>query len=156
MPRTRIFFGWRVVTAAFFLLFAGFGTAYSFGAFFTALSESFDASRAAVSAVFAWAAFLIFMTGALSGPLADRHGPRPVVAIGLLGIVAGLLGSAAAASLSAVTLWFTLGVGAGVGCVYVPRLSSVLGLTAGLAALATALLAVLPSHGLDGGTPQSA
>lgn len=125
MPRTPIFFGWRVVAAAFFLLFAGFGTAYSFGAFFTALSEDFDASRAAVSAVFAWAAFLIFMTGALSGPLADRHGPRPLVAIGLLGIVTGLLGSAAAASLTAVTLWFTLGVGAGVGCVYVPTVAAV-------------------------------
>lgn len=125
MPRARPFRGWYVVAAAFCLLFAGFGVAYSFGAFFTALADAFDASRAAVSAVFAWAAFLIFMTGAVSGPLADRLGPRPVVATGLLGIVAGLLGSAASTTLTGVTLWFTLGVGAGLGCVYVPTVGAV-------------------------------
>ncbi len=114
-----------MVGAAFVVLFSGFGVAYSFGAFFLPLAETFRASRAEVSAVFAYAASLIFITGALSGHLADRFGPRRVVLFGTAAIVAGLAGSAAAASLTAVTAWFTLGVGMGVGFVYVPSIGTV-------------------------------
>lgn len=120
-----LFRGWYVVAAAFVLLFAGFGTAYSFGAFFLPLAQDFAATRAEVSAVFSYAAGLIFLTGAVSGHLSDRYGPRPVVAAGIALVAAGLGGSAAAMTLDRVTLCFTLGIGLGVGCIYVPAIGTV-------------------------------
>lgn len=120
-----MFHGWYVVAAAFIILFAGFGVAYAFGAFFLPLAETFAATRAEVSAVFAYAAALIFITGAASGRLADRYGPRRIVLAGVVLIIIGLAGSAGAASLGAVTACFTLGIGLGVGCVYVPSIGTV-------------------------------
>lgn len=125
LQRTPLFHGWYVVGAVFILLFAGFGTAYSFGVFFLTLSASFEASRAAVSAVFSYTVFLIFTTGAISGALADRVGPRRVVAAGVFAIVAGLGASAMARSITQVTWSFALGVGCGVGFVYVPAIGAV-------------------------------
>ena len=80
---TTIFYGWYVVAGTFLILFAGFGAIYSFGAYFLALSEAFGAGRAAVSAVFSWTVFVLFMTGALSGAIADRTGPKLVMTIGV-------------------------------------------------------------------------
>ena len=120
-----MFYGWYVVAAAFAILFAGFGCAYSFGAFFLPLAEAFAATRAEVSAVFSYAAALIFGSGAVSGLLADRCGPRRVVFLGIFGIIIGLVGSAHAQSLAGVTAYFTFGVGIGVGFIYVPALGTV-------------------------------
>lgn len=125
MSPTRYFFGWYVVAATFALLFCGFGVAYSFGAFFLPLANTFSASRAEVSAVFAYAASLIFFTGAVTGQLADKFGPRRVVLFGVLAVISGLIASARATTLGGVTLWFTLGVGIGVGFIYVPSIGTV-------------------------------
>ncbi len=122
---TTIFYGWYVVGATFLVLFAGFGTIYSFGAFFLALAQEFDTGRAAVSAIFSYAVFMVFATGAGSGMIADRTGPKWVMAVGVIAVVGGLLGAAAATHLWQVTTCFTLGVGVGVGFVYVPAVSAV-------------------------------
>src|SRR3546814_9995685 len=78
-----LFYGWLVVLAAFLVMFGAFGAAYSFPAFFLPLSNTFGASRATVSLVFSAAASLYFILGAVSGPLADRFGPRLVVCFGM-------------------------------------------------------------------------
>ena len=80
---SRFFHGWVVVGGAFLVLFVGFGVAYSFGAFFHALRDEFDATRGDISLVFAITGFLYFALGAVSGPLADRIGPRRVVLTGI-------------------------------------------------------------------------
>lgn len=120
-----IFYGWYVVAAAFVILFAGFGCAYSFGAFFLPLAETFNASRAQTSAVFSYAVSLIFVTGAVSGHLSDRFGPRRIVLLGVIAIALGLVISARAESLRAVLVSFTLGIGLGVGFAYVPAIATV-------------------------------
>jgi len=122
---TTIFYGWYVVGGTFLILFAGFGVIYSFGAYFLALSETFDAGRAAVSAVFSWTVFVLFLTGAPSGMIADRTGPKSVIIIGVAAIAAGLLGASVSDQLWQVSLCFTFGVGMGVGFVYVPAVSAV-------------------------------
>lgn len=123
--RARPFYGWAVVAGTFVVLFIGFGTAYSFAAFFQALRDEFHGSRADVSLVFGITGFLYFSLGAVSGPLADRFGPRRVVAAGVLLIAAGVLVASRAQALWQVYLTYSLGVGVGVGFAYVPAISAV-------------------------------
>lgn len=120
-----IFPGWRVVAAAFLALFVAFGAMYAFAAFFAELEREFTATRADVSLVFSLAGFLYFTVGAVSGSLADRAGTRPVVMAGFVLLAAGLLLASRAESLHAVYAFYGLGVGLGVGFVYVPALGAV-------------------------------
>jgi MFS family permease len=121
----RLFHGWVVVGAAFVVLFIGFGVAYSFAAFFHSLRDEFDATRGDVSLVFAITGFLYFTLGAVSGPLADRLGPQRVILAGVASIAAGLALASAAQALWQVYLTYSLGVGVGVGLVYVPAVGAV-------------------------------
>ncbi len=116
----RIYFGWFVVAAAFMVLLICFGIAYSFASFFDGLEMDFQASRGDISLVFSIAGFLYFSLGALSGPLSDRLGSRPVVAFGMSLIAGGLLASSVAQSLWQVYLSYGVAVGVGIGFAYVP------------------------------------
>lgn len=126
--RTRtggLFYGWVVVGGAFVVLLVGFGMAYAFGAFFSALQAQFDASRSEVSLVFAITACLYFGLGAVSGPLADRFGPSRVIVAGIVLIALGLFPASRAQTLWQVYLTYGLGVGLGVGFAYVPAIGVV-------------------------------
>src|SRR5437588_8898543 len=92
--------GWRVVAAAFAVMFANFGCAYSFSAFFSPLQASFGASRGALSWVLSIAISLFFIIGAVSGAAADRIGARAMALTGSLVVGLGLLVAA-----QAQTLW---------------------------------------------------
>ncbi|WP_374304700.1 MFS transporter [Ferrovibrio sp.] len=120
-----VFYGWIVVAAAFLVMFTGFGAAYTFPAFFEPLSREFGASRGTVSLVFSAAGFLYFALGALSGRLADRIGPRPVVGFGMACIGLGLIAASFADSLAAIVVFYGLGIGVGVGFSYVPAIGTV-------------------------------
>ena len=122
---SRLFYGWVVVLGTFIVLCIGFGMAYSFASFFPSLEEEFVANRSKVSLVFAITGFLYFSLGAVSGPLADRFGPRRVVLGGIGLIVLGLLLASRAHALWQVYFTYSLGVGVGVGFVYVPAIGSV-------------------------------
>jgi MFS family permease len=124
-PAPRFFYGWIVVSAAFAVLFVGFGTAYSFAAFFHPLRDEFDATRGDISLVFALTGFLYFVLGAVSGPLADRIGPQRVILAGVALIALGLFLASAAQHLWQVYLTYSLGVGVGVGLAYVPAVGAV-------------------------------
>ena len=121
----RFFHGWVVVWAAFAVMLLGFGGAYSFSAFFAPLQESFDASRGRLSLAFSIAGALWFVLGAVSGPLADRFGPRGVILLGMGIAGAGLLLASQAQALWQVYLGYGLGIGVGVGFSYVPSIGAV-------------------------------
>jgi OFA family oxalate/formate antiporter-like MFS transporter len=123
--RPRIFFGWWVVAAAFAVMFVGFGCSYTFSAFAASLQRDFGASRGSVSVVFSLAGFLYFGIGSVSGPLADRWGARRLAIIGMVLTGSGLCAAAAATSLTEVYAAYSLGVGLGVGCSYVPAVGAV-------------------------------
>ena len=120
-----IFYGWRIVAAAFLVLFTAYGAQYSFGVFFAALLDEFRWSRAGLAGVFSLYAFGYCVFGFPAGRLTDRWGPRAVVTTG------GVFVGAALASMAAVTqLWqpYVLygGVAAlGMGTAYVPCNSTV-------------------------------
>lgn len=121
----QIFYGWVVVAAAFLTMFTCFGAAYSFPAFFEPLSREFGATRATVSLVFSAAGFLYFALGAISGRLADRIGPQPVVGFGLACVAAGMFAASFAESLTAIIVYYGIGIGIGVGFAYVPAIGTV-------------------------------
>jgi MFS family permease len=98
---------------------------YAFAAFFVELEREFAATRADISLIFSIAGFLYFSIGAVSGSLADRIGTRPVVAVGVLLLAAGLALASRAETLLGVYTFYGLGMGLGVGFIYVPSLGAV-------------------------------
>lgn len=137
----RVFHGWVVVAAVFVALAVIFGVAYSFSAFFSSFQREFSAARGDVSLVFALCGLIYFTLGAFTGPVADRFGPRSLVLVGFAFLAAGLLAASRANSLPALYATYSIGVGLGVGCVYVPAVAAVQpwfirrrGLASGLAA----------------------
>lgn len=117
--------GWIVVASAFGIMFVTFGAAYGFSSFFASLQETFDASRGAVSLIFSIAVPLYFLLGAVSGPLADRMGPRPTCLFGIVIAGAGLMFAGTASALWQVAIGFGLGIGLGIGFSYVPAIGAV-------------------------------
>lgn len=121
----RLFYGWVVVAATFVVLCVGFGVAYCFAAFFQPLQQEYGARRGDISLVFSLSGFLYFGIGALSGPLADRLGPRRVIAAGMAMVGIGLLLASRATALWQIYAAYGLGVGLGVGFAYVPAIAAV-------------------------------
>ncbi len=123
--RAPIFYGWVVVAGAFVVLFLAFGSAYAFTTFFESLAREFQASRGRVSLVFSIAGFIYFSLGAASGALADRLGPRWIIAAGMVVTGTGLFLAGRAQTLEGVYAAYGLGVGIGVGLAYVPAVGAV-------------------------------
>jgi MFS family permease len=117
--------GWVVVAAAFGLMFVGYTAAYSFAAFFTAFEAEFGGSRGDVALVFSVAAFLWFLLGAPFGVLADRFGARRVTLAGVACLSTALFLASAARSVEALYITYSVGIGIGVGLVYVPSVGAV-------------------------------
>lgn len=120
-----MFRGWIVVAGAFIVMMTGFGVTYSFGTFFDALQQEFGALRGSVSLVFAISGFLYFVLGIVSGPLADRFGPRPVTLFGMVLVAAGIYLAGRATVLWQLYLAYGVGIGVGVGFAYVPAVAAV-------------------------------
>ena len=118
-------YGWVVVAAAFTLMFVGFGAAYSFAAFFAAFEAEFGALRGDIALVFSLCAFLWFSSGAPAGMLADRFGARRVALAGVVCLVLALWAASVAQSLNMLYAVYSIGIGVGVGLVYVPSVGAV-------------------------------
>ncbi|HTO10130.1 MAG TPA: MFS transporter [Candidatus Binatia bacterium] len=123
--RLALPFGWRIVAAAFVILFTAYGAQYCFGVFFNALLEEFRWSRASLAGAFSLYVFGYCVSGFPAGRLSDRLGPRRVIAAGGL-----LLGGAMASMALVHALWqpyVVYGVVAalGMGTAYVPCNSTV-------------------------------
>src|SRR5437016_3554344 len=123
--KSRIFYGWFVVAAAFAVTLVGFGSAYTFSSFVASLERDFGASRGSVSLVFSLAGFLYFGIGMISGPLADRWGARRIAIAGMLLAALGLILAGQAKTLMEVYAAYGLGIGLGLGCAFVPILGAV-------------------------------
>ena len=116
---------WVVVAAAFAALFTVFGVAFSFGTFLDPIMAEFGAGRAAASVVFSLTSLTGFTLGAVTGPAADRFGPRPLLLVGAAAFGLGLATAAHADRLWIACLTYGAGVGIGVGCAYVPTVAAV-------------------------------
>ncbi len=116
---------WLTVVATFFSSFVTLGTAYSFGAFFSAMAEEFGSTRAATSVIFAITTFAFFWLSLITGRLADRWGPRPVLLFGACSLGVGLLATSFAGSLGVAYLTYGIGVGIAAATGYIPMVAAV-------------------------------
>ncbi len=117
--------GWFVVVGTFFSSFVTLGIAYSFGAFFSDMAEEFGSTRAATAVVFGLTTFAFFWLSLITGRLADRFGPRPVLGVGALFLVVGLLATSRVNSLAAGYVTYGVGVGVAAAAGYIPMVAAV-------------------------------
>jgi len=116
---------WMVLGAAFVCSFTIFGIAYSFGAFFKPIAEEFGAGRGSTSALFSITAFAYFVLSSVTGHMADRFGPRRVLAVGAIVMGTGLALTSRIDRLWLGYVTYGTGVGIGVACGYVPMIAAV-------------------------------
>lgn len=96
---TRAFDGWKVVAAAFSVLFVVYAIQFSFGTFVDDVVEDTGWSETRLQLIFAIYIFSYSALSAVSGSLTDRFGPRRVVAAGAVLLTAGYLVWASASNL---------------------------------------------------------
>ncbi len=83
--RRRIFFGWHIVAAGFFIQILHSSLLFlSQGAYLIELQAAFGWSRSSISAAFSLLRLESGFLGPLQGWMIDRFGPRPVMRIGAL------------------------------------------------------------------------
>ncbi len=116
---------WIVVCAAFLGAFVSFGVTYSFGVFLKPMALEFHVNHAAMSVLFSVIAGLSFLLAPFTGEIADRHGPRPVVATGAVLMGAGLILTAHVHNFPLVMVTYGGGLGAAVACTFVPSIAAV-------------------------------
>lgn len=88
------FLGWRVVGAAFAVMFFAYGLQFSFGVIATGMGEELGWSRAQTALPYSLYVFLYSALSAVTGHATDRFGPRAVIGAGALLIGVGWGGSA--------------------------------------------------------------
>ncbi len=116
---------WLTVVAAFVASAVTLGIAYSFGAFFESMADEFGTNAGATAVIFGLTTFTFFTLSLITGRLADRHGPRLVLAIGAVGLFTGLMLTSRVDSIGAGYLTYGAGVGVAAACGYVPMVSTV-------------------------------
>lgn len=119
-PVEQKFFGWRIVSAAFTVLFVVYGIQFSFGTFVGDVVADTGWSENRLQLIFAIYIGLYSALSALSGWLTDRLGPRPIVAAGALLLTSGYLLWATANSLIVVAIGMAIVAPLGMSCSWVP------------------------------------
>jgi MFS family permease len=116
---------WVVVFAGFVGAFVTFGISYCFGVFLKPIGLEFHVSHAVMSALFSVITGISFFAAPFTGKIADRYGPRPVVAIGALLLGFGMILTARAHNFALLFLTYGVGLGGAVACTYIPCVSAV-------------------------------
>jgi MFS family permease len=98
--RSRLHYAWVVLGTVTLLMLASSGVRSSFGVFIMPMEAEFGWDRTSMSAVAAVSLFLYGAVGPFVGRLADRFGPR-----GVLAASAVLIGTGAIGTSTVVTLW---------------------------------------------------
>jgi MFS family permease len=116
--------GWWAVGTTFVALGVAFGFSYNFGSVVAPMRESLGVSAGQAGWVFSVFPFTFLALSGVTGRLADRYGPRPMLAAGGTVLAAGLALTAAAGHVATAVVGYLV-VGIGVSCVYVPTVANV-------------------------------
>jgi MFS family permease len=118
---------WMIAATAFFTCFIVYGVQYSFGAFFKSIAAGMGAGRADTAAIFSVNMFVSNLVGVAAGYLADRFGPRPLVAGAAVTAGLGLVLTSRIDQLWMGYLTYGVGVGLASGCSFIPMVAVVSG-----------------------------
>jgi MFS family permease len=121
--RSGIFYGFIIAIAAFFILFSAYGVRFAYGVFFKPMAKELGFSAATTSAAYSISFFCEGIFSLVSGGLADRFGPRIVVSLSSILIVAGYCLTAQVHSPWQLFLFYGIMIGVGMGAMFVPLVS---------------------------------
>lgn len=116
---------WLVVGATFLASAVTLGTVYSFGSFFESMAADFGTGRGETAVVFGITTFAFFWLSLLTGRLADRYGPRPVLLLGACSLLVGMLATSGVGSITLGYLTYGAGAGLAGACAYIPMVAAV-------------------------------
>ena len=112
--------GWVTACGAAIVVMAGFGTIYSFTAFANDMAEEFNTGLGPISIVFGITVFLYFGSALLSGRLYDRFGIVPLLIVGGVLFVGGLVATSYVSVLWHGYVLYGVGLGFGGGLFNAP------------------------------------
>ena len=116
---------WLVVAATFLGSAVTLGTVYSFGSFFEAMADDFDTGKGETAVVFGITTFAFFWLSLITGRLADRFGPRPVMLLGAASLFVGLILTSNVNSIAVGYVTYGAGAGLAAACAYIPMVAAV-------------------------------
>lgn len=86
--KPKVFYGYVIVVACFFIMTIYWGTTLSYGIFFDSLIKEFGWTRAATSGAYSVMALMFGLTGIITAKLCDKYSPR--IVIGTCGVLMGI------------------------------------------------------------------
>jgi len=123
---SRLFYGWYVLAASFFLLFFQSGARYSFGIMFKPMAAELGWNRASISSVFFLNTVFFALTMSLAGKLYDRYGPRWVILVSTVLLAAGYISTSQVYSLWQFHLFYGVLTAVGIGGASVPLIAALM------------------------------
>jgi MFS family permease len=120
---SRIFYGFIIAIAAFFVLFSAYGLRFAYGVFFKPMEEQLGLNAATTSAAYSISFFMEGVFSLISGGLADRFGPRIVLSLSSILIAAGYCLMPLVHSPWQLFLFYGIILGIGMGAMFVPLVS---------------------------------
>lgn len=123
----KIYYGYLVLVASFFIMVFTYGTQSSFGVFFKPMLDYFGWTRASTAGPFA---LLMVVSGAcsiISGRLSDKFGARKVVSAGALTLGTGYILTSRITGIWQLYIFYGVLVAAGTSAMYVPPVTVIAG-----------------------------
>jgi MFS family permease len=119
----RIFYGFIIAIAAFFVLFSAYGVRFAYGVFFKPMAGQLGMNAATTSAAYSISFFMEGVFSLISGGLADKYGPRIVLSLSSILVAAGYCLMPLAHSPWQLFLFYGIILGMGMGAMFVPLVS---------------------------------
>ena len=116
----KLYYGWIIIIASFFICLVAFGIQHSFGIFLKPLQDEFGWSGALTSGAFSVYFIVHGLVAVPAGWVTDRFGPKTTILTGSLLLGGGLLLTSRTNLPWQLYLSYGLFVGAGVGSVWCP------------------------------------
>ena len=123
---SRVFYGWYVLAASFFLLFFQSGARFSFGIMFKPMASELGWNRTSISLTFFLNTVFFALTLSLAGKLYDRYGPRLVILVSTVLLAAGYISTSQVYSLWQFHLFYGVITAVGLGGASVPLIAALM------------------------------
>jgi len=123
---SRVFYGWYVLAASFFLLFFQSGARFSFGIMFKPMATELGWNRTSISSAFFLNTVFFALTLSLAGKLYDRYGPRWVILVSTVLLAAGYISTSQVYSLLQFHLFYGVLTAVGIGGASVPLIAALI------------------------------